>query len=535
MLPSFVVWHVCHGRVLIRRTMMALDDEWDDEWDLEAIAGILGDSEEAEDYLPVAPTGASTEPPSVMAHEVSQIMQPAAWMRGINLCLNPSCQAVLPHPANQYAIANRDGAVAHLNRTTGLSWEIQPPEESNSTKRGHLRTENMTSEAPDGSTVYVFPWNGRQHRLCKDCRPPNEPLLQPRARPNAAQPTAIATTATATSTAVVNAAAAAVIGNAVMSAGATAATTITASHTATPNANRMIATVAAQPVGVAAGGGVPPMPSLYCAKVAPSSCTSTFATSSRTAYATAAAATAATAATAAATAAAAAAAAAGIGTGATPAATMASQTRWVPASAVVQAMTVLGAGHHAHGLGSSSVAATPIRAVPPPSSELEDLKSELKDQKMAFEGLKMQLSRLEEKLLSRAQREPLSAAHRAATDRCQDGIGSAAPRSTPPTRINRPRLALHTSPKPSISSRRSRVFRCPIGHALEPPQLATADDGEDLFCDGPLCSCLKPRQKRQRLELWHCSTCSDWDVCSDCAPLLPPPMTASHTRPESPS
>ena len=54
-------------------------------------------------------------------------------------------------------------------------------------------------------------------------------------------------------------------------------------------------------------------------------------------------------------------------------------------------MTVLGAGHHAHGLlGSSSVAATPIWAVPPPSSELEDLKMELKDQKTAFEGLKMQ-------------------------------------------------------------------------------------------------------------------------------------------------
>ena len=162
----------------------------EDEWDLNAIVDILSDLEEAKDYLPVAsnlmqvaPTGASTEvePPSVIANRVSQFVLPASWKRGIDLCLNPKCQAVLPHPESQHAIANRDGAVAHLNQTTGLSWEIQPPEDTsqNSTRRGHLRTENMTRQSSDGSLVYVFPWNGRQHRLCINCRPPNEPLLQP--------------------------------------------------------------------------------------------------------------------------------------------------------------------------------------------------------------------------------------------------------------------------------------------------------------------------------------------------------------------
>ena len=392
---------------------------------------------------------------------------------------------------------------------------------------------------------------------------------------------------------------------------------------------------------------------------------------------------------------------------------MASPIRRGPASAVVQVATVLGAGHHAHGLGSSSVAATPIRAAPPPSSELEDLKTKLEDQKTELEGLKTQMSLLEKKFLNQAQQPP-PAAHCAATDRCQDGIGSAPRRaatsrgataavshaaghstlrarmlntsnwqqlaisadgtearpvtrhaeqrlilfegqewltvasssvcsgfgvfaarnfkkddlvvpfdgepcgpergqhseyvletragcldgvsdlcvgarinyssspnveflesgqicarvaiaigtellvsygsgylrhhanslasnalspsmtSTSPTRIPRPRLTPHTSLKPSISSRRSRVLCCPYGHALEPPQLATADDGEDLYCDGPSCSRLEPPQKRQRRELWHCSTCRDFDVCSDCAPLLPSSRTAQLTRPESP-
>ena len=90
----------------------------EDEWDLNAIVDILSDLEEAKDYLPVAsnlmqvaPTGASTEvePPSVIANRVSQFVLPASWKRGIDLCLNPKCQAVLPHPESQHAIANRDG------------------------------------------------------------------------------------------------------------------------------------------------------------------------------------------------------------------------------------------------------------------------------------------------------------------------------------------------------------------------------------------------------------------------------------------